>query len=98
MTPLASARLSIPTHWGKFTLLDLTWFICFVSQNAMTSVPATDRYGVQPLLISEGGFYKKEAKIDLLPFGLHTRTTPHQNPTSDGKLICHGSASTQGRV
>lgn len=54
----------------------------------MTSVPATDRYGVQPLLISEGGFYKKEAKIDLLAFGLHTRTTPHQNPTSDDKLIC----------
>lgn len=48
---------------------------------------------VTPLLsISEGGFYKKEAEIDLLAFGLHTRPTLHQNPSSDDTVICHGSA------
>lgn len=46
---LASACLSIPTTWGTFTLLDRTWFICFASQNATTSMPATDRYGVRLL-------------------------------------------------
>lgn len=96
---LTGASLLCSILLGLFVLrAKMQWRPCQLPTGMVFGHWLITTVAVPPLLISEGGFYEKEAKIDLLAFGLHTRTTLHQNPSSDDKLICHGSASTHGRV